>query len=325
MKWTVVFLVALAANAEVLNLTQLNTVQIRALDREKTVVVLPGGMIEEHGPYLPAYTDGILSEHLAKDVSRAIVTAKPGWTVLVFPQLPAGASGSNELGGKFSFAGTYAVRPSTLRSIYMDLASELGEQGFRWVIMVHVHGAPWHNHVLDQAGDFFHDTYGGQMVNLWGLVPVLSAWGKAMQSMTPDQKKEDGVSLHAGFDETSLMLYLRPSLVSPGYRKAQAVAGGSLEAAFETARRDGWPGYLGSPRLGTAEWGRKIWTALSGATSEHALKVLDGADPKQFVRYADLLQKNSWYQHWIKAAGAKDKEREAMQLQWLSQQPAFGQ
>src|SRR6185436_5863320 len=160
------------AGAQVVRLADLNTTQIRALDRTKTVVFLPGGMLEEHGPYLPAYTDGILSEHLTEELARAAVAGKPGWTALIFPQMPAGASGSNELGGHFVFPGTYAVRPSTLRAMYMDLASELGEQGFRWIMVVHVHGAPMHIRPLDQAGDFFHATYGGRMVNLWGLVPV---------------------------------------------------------------------------------------------------------------------------------------------------------
>ena len=66
----------------------------------------------------------------------------------------------------------------------MDLASELGEQGFKWVMVVHVHGSPNHIAALDDAGDFFRDTYGGRMVNLWGLIPVISGWGNAMSVMT---------------------------------------------------------------------------------------------------------------------------------------------
>ena len=37
-----------------------------------------------------------------------------------------------------------------------------------------------HIRAIDDAGDFFHDTYGGRMVNLWDLVPVISGWGNAM-------------------------------------------------------------------------------------------------------------------------------------------------
>jgi creatinine amidohydrolase len=310
--------------ADILQLADLSSPRIASLDRAKTVVILPGGMLEEHGPYLPASTDAILSGRLTRDVSQSIQKAKPDWNVLVFPQLPAGSSGSNELGNRFSFAGTYTVRPSTLRSIYMDLASELGDQGFRWILVIHVHGAPWHNHVLDQAGDYFHDTYGGQMVNLWGLVPVLSAWGKAMQSMTPAEQKEDGVSLHGGMDETSLLLYLRPELVDKGYRQAPPIAGDSYESAMETAKRPGWTGYLGSPRLATADWGRRIWTALSDSAAEHALKILNGVDPSQYPRYADLLGKNRWYSHWIRAAEEHDREQENKQRRWMEKQPPFG-
>jgi creatinine amidohydrolase len=60
----------------------------------------------------------------------------------------------------------------------MDLATELGEQGFRWVFVVHAHGSPFHNLVLDQAGDYFRDTYGGRMVHLRGLKPT----GTALQT-----------------------------------------------------------------------------------------------------------------------------------------------
>ena len=48
----------------------------------------------------------------------------------------------------------------------MDLATELGEQGFRWIFVVQLHGGLAHNRVLNQAGDYFHDTYGGHMINL---------------------------------------------------------------------------------------------------------------------------------------------------------------
>jgi hypothetical protein len=60
--------------------------------------------------------------------------------------------------------------PSTLRAIFMDLGTDLGEQGFRWIFIVNSHRSPSHNRVLNQAGDYFHDVYGGHMVNLEGLL-----------------------------------------------------------------------------------------------------------------------------------------------------------
>ena len=305
------------AAAEVLRVTDLTTAQIRALDRTKTLVVLSGGMLEEHGPYLPAYTDGILSDRLAQELTRAVATERSGWTILLFPQIPFGASGYNEIGGHYVFPGTYAVRPSTLRAVFMDLASELGEQGFRWIAVVHVHGSPLHIRAIDQAGDFFRDTYGGRMVNLWGLVPVISGWGRALGGLSDAEKKEEGVSLHAGMDEHSLMLHLRPDLVVPGYKNAPTVTGQTMTESFAVAKPADWPGYLGSPRLATAALGEKTWKSFAAAAAEHLLKILDGTDPAQFPRYADLLDKNPLYQDWIKTAKARDEQLDAKQKAWL--------
>jgi creatinine amidohydrolase/Fe(II)-dependent formamide hydrolase-like protein len=320
-KWLVLGLLCVAPNAsaQIVRVGDLNTTQLQALDRSRTVVLLTGGMLEEHGPYLPAGTDAILSSQLAMEVAQSVIAGKPGWTVLAFPQIPFGSSGSNEIGNRFSFPGTYAVRPSTLRRVFMDLASELGEQGFRWIVVVHVHGSPLHLRAIDDAGDFFHDTYGGRMVNLWDLVPVISGWGNAMgAAMTEPEKKEDGASLHGGMDEHSLILHLNPALVAPGYKTAPAVAGRTAPESFAAARTDGWPGYIGSPRLATAALGATIWKAFSAAASQQTLKILDGADPASIQRYVDLLEKNPLYQRdWIAPAKARDDALEARQRDWL--------
>jgi creatinine amidohydrolase/Fe(II)-dependent formamide hydrolase-like protein len=313
-----VLMSASPAAAQVVQLTDLNTAQISALDRSKTVVLLTGGMLEEHGPYLPAFTDGILSARLSESIARAVMADKPGWTVLQYPQIAVGASGSNEIGTRFSFPGTYAVRPSTLRAVFMDLASELGEQGFRWIMVVHVHGSPLHLRAIDDAGDFFQDTYGGRMVNLWDLVPVISGWGNAMASMTDAEKKEDGRSLHAGMDEHSLMLHLRPELVAPGHRTAPSISPQTLDGAFAVARAAGWPGYIGAPRLATAAFGAQIWNAFAAAAIDQTLKILNGADTATITRYVDLLEKNPVYQkEWIAPARARDEELDAKQREWL--------
>ena len=311
------------AFAQIVRVGDLNPAQLQALDRSKTVVLLTGGMLEEHGPYLPAGTDAILSSELALEVAQAVAAKKPGWTVLAFPQIPFGASGSNEIGGRYSFAGSYTVRPSTLRAVFSDLASELGDQGFRWIIVVHVHGSPLHLRAIDDAGDFFHDTYGGRMVNLWDLIPVISGWGNAMvAAMTDAEKKADGASLHGGMDEHSLILHLAPQLVASGYKDAPDVTGQTTQESFAVARQAGWPGYLGSPRLATAAFGENIWKAFSAAASEQALQILDGADPAAIPRYVDILEKNPLYQKdWIGPAQARDQALDAKQREWLRRKP----
>jgi creatinine amidohydrolase len=305
-----------SVSAQVVRLADLNTRQIRALDRSRTVVFLSGGMLEEHGPYLPAFTDGILSDRLTREVAQGVVAKKPGWTALVFPPVSVGASGSNEIGKQFVFPGTYAVRPSTLRATYMDLATELGEQGFKWIMVVNVHGSPLHIGALDDAGDFFHDTYGGQMVNLWGLLPVLGGWGSAMSIMTAEQKKEDGLSLHGGADEHSLMLFLHPNLVAKDFRGAKSVTGSTYDESFAVSKQTDWPGYIGAPRIASEALGRHIWTSFSSAALKTTLEILNGTDPSTYPRYLSYLVKNPLYQDWIKSANDRDSTAAEKQRAW---------
>lgn len=314
-------LAADALPAQVQEVGNLTTRQIRALDRNHTVVILQGGMLEEHGPYLPAFTDGILSARLTSELAAGIVRRRPGWTALVFPPVSAGASGSNEIGRQYAFPGTYAVRPSTLRAAFVDLASELGEQGFRWVLLVHVHGSPLHIGALDDAADYFHDTYGGTMVNLWGLLAVLGGWGGAMSSMTSAEKAADGLSLHAGLDEHSLMLYLRPDLVAADYRNAPAVSGKNYDEAFAAARQEQWPGYLGAPQLATAAFGKRIWTAFADATVKTSVEILDGKDPATYPRYLTYLKTLPLYRAWIDSSTARDSIAGAKLTNWLARKP----
>lgn len=126
-------LVSRSTEAQVYRLAELRTDQIGALDREKTVILMPGGILEEHGPYLPSYADGYVSERLTADLAAAIAK-RPGWAAVVFPVIPLGSGGANEIGGRYAYPGTYAVRPATLRAVFMDLATEFGEQGYSEVM-----------------------------------------------------------------------------------------------------------------------------------------------------------------------------------------------
>ena len=81
------------AFGQIYHVKDMNTEQIKALDREKTVVLLPDGILEEHGPYLPSFTDGYMAERRTEDLANAIVE-RPGWKVLIFPLIPLGTGPS---------------------------------------------------------------------------------------------------------------------------------------------------------------------------------------------------------------------------------------
>lgn len=311
------------AGAQIYRVAQMNTEQIRALNRQKTVVLLPGGILEEHGPHLPSFTDGFSNEWLTQKLAEAIVE-RPGWAVLVFPTVPLGHGGANEIGGEYSFPGTYSVRRSTLRAIFMDLATELGEQGFRWIFVVHGHGEPFHNLMLDQACDYFRDTYGGRMVHLRGLEPTPEQLSKLKLAQAyPDpsaaENAEGGVmDVHAGLEETSRLMFLRPDLVNLAYRTLPPLAANNPAELFQVARTPNWPGYVGSPRLATAGYGARLQQYRSARDNALALAILDGVlDEREIPRYANFMLKDETVVKELEGATRYEAEIGRKQREWM--------
>lgn len=273
------------AYAQVYHVQEMNTTRIQSLDRRHTAVILVGGILEEHGPYLPSYADGYVNEFIAQQVANAIA-ARPGWKVLMFPPIPLGSSGANDIGGKLRFPGTYDVREPTLRAVFVDLASDLGDQGFRWIFVLHNHGGPTHRLALDQVADFFRATYGGHMVNLWEIRPPTSERLSALMAAHGlDSSGEDGFSIHAGAHETSRLLSVRPDLVDPAYKQAPPLTGRNFGDLRRIAAAPDWPGYFGSPRLSSKEYGDEWIRIVAQTQAEYALKILDGLDERSVPRW----------------------------------------
>jgi len=270
-----------SASAQIYHVQEMNTTQIQSLDRLHTAVILVGGILEEHGPYLPSYTDGYVNEFIAEQVARAIAM-RPGWTVLMFPSIPLGSSGANGIGGKLRFPGTYDVRESTLRAVFIDIASDLGDQGFRWIFVLHLHGAPQHRRALDQAANYFRASNGGHMVNLWEIwPPEMSEHLSTLKSAQDlDPSGEEGFSIHAGGYEASRILSLRPDLVDPGYKQARPLTGRNFGDLMRIGKSQDWPGYFGSPRLASKEFGDEWMRSVAKTDAEYALKILDGLDER---------------------------------------------
>ena len=266
-----------------LDFVSLNTRQIQQLDRSRTVVIISGGILEEHGPYLPSGSDGIFNTHLADDLA-AFVAAKPGWTAVMFPSIPLGAGAANEIGAKYSFPGSCTVLPSTLRAVFMDLADQLGKQGFRWVFIVHGHGDPVHNQMLDQAADYFHETYAGEMVNIFGYI-----WAAKKDFRTPEQQKLDGQDEHATMTETSVILALKPDWVSPDYKSARPHTGADTDELVQIAKAEDWPGYFGSPSLANAPLGKRIYEQWLAQSQELVSDVLAGKEYRKRPRYGQMF------------------------------------
>lgn len=310
-------------SAQVLRFAELDAEAIGRLDRARTVVIIPGGILEQHGPLIPVDADGIRNERIADDVAAA-VAARPGWTAVILPTVPLGASGFERMAGRAGFPGSVAVRASTLQAVFSDMADALGAQGFRWIFVVHGHGDPDHNRALDLAGDYFNDTYGGTMVHLLGRLgcQAESVGAPPAALFGPQAAAADAESPHAGALETARTWYLRPELVdSVELRNARDVTAPGPPAWAQAGSAPDWPGYVGAPRYATLELGRWIYERESAGCTGLAMRLLDGADESTIRRYADEMRAIPPVREAMDAQQREDDAQGERQARWRAQAP----
>ncbi|MCC9198519.1 creatininase family protein (plasmid) [Arthrobacter sp. zg-Y820] len=90
-----------------------------AAEASGSIVLVPIGAVEQHGPHLPLGTDIWLAHHIA-------LTAAQGTdNVLVAEALPIGCSAHHR-----SYAGTMSLRPETFIAMIVDVARSLVGDGF---------------------------------------------------------------------------------------------------------------------------------------------------------------------------------------------------
>jgi creatinine amidohydrolase len=273
-----------AALSQVFQLAELTTIEYQSLDRDRTAMLMPIGIIEEHGPYLPLLNDSYLSEWLVSRIADAIVAQK-GWTVVIMPSLPIGVGAPEDFGPRPRTFGSLPLRPATKRAILMDLVSGLGEAGFKWIFAVDLHGPFVNKRMTDHASVYFEDVYGGTMVNLTGVVhPDPPATEKPLAKV---EAEEDGLAVHAGLGETSMTLYVRPDLVESAHKDARPITADSWDDYETLPNAKDWPGYFGSPRLARTDIGADQMDVQARNASDLALRIIAGLDTKSLERIAD--------------------------------------
>lgn len=169
----------------------------------------------------------------------------------------------------------------------MDWSSEICDKGFKKIFVIHMHGAPNHNRAIDEACNYFNDTYKGKMINMWNLAihfrpPSLDSAGE----------KGDGFTVHAGAGEHSMLYYLQPRFQQLYNKNAPAATAANPGQLDVLAKKNGWPGYWGSPRLASAAYGRIVWEAWTSAITTQVQRILDGTYDFTRPTYGEMQAKN---------------------------------
>ena len=243
-------------------LAQLTWEEARDLDRARTVVVLPVGAIEAHGPHLPLATDIVIAAAMARAGAGRLAARHP---VLILPGVAYTAAGFAA-----KFHGTLSISGTTVTALIVDLARSLSEQGFRLLAIANAHLDPEHLTALHEAV---------QLARVERLVPIVfpdltrRPWG----SRLGDEFKSG--ACHAGQFESSIVLREHPSGVRDKIRRTLPPNPRSLSDAIKTGKRSfeeaGGPrAYFGDPAAATAEEGSKLVDALGGILEEAVMEAI---------------------------------------------------
>jgi creatinine amidohydrolase len=202
----------------------------KSLD-DGTVVILPIGVIEEHGSHLPLNTDSIQGEYVAEEVAK-----KTG--ALVAPPIRYGVCNTTR-----NFPGTVSIQFETLRSLVRDVISEFGRNGVKNVVVLSGHAGSTHMAALRLAAKDVVDEMDMKVL-------VLSDYeiihGKGL--IGPD----DG---HSGSVESSRVLAVRPDLI-----KGKGKKGVNRIPKFMVLRHPEkyWKGVTGDPAKASRKKGEEL-------------------------------------------------------------------
>ena len=262
-------------------LQELNFTELEKLDRDRSVVLFAVSPLEEHGPHLPIGTDVFTADFFCAELGRRILREKPGWTVLIGPPLPIGASA-------FDQAGTLLVRARTVRNATLDYGAALARHGFRYILVTNGHAGPRHVVALEEAAAVVSRRYGVRMLSVSGPVLWKFMRGKYTERLeallgrpfTPDEREALRGDTHAGLWETSLLLLIRPDLVNPIYANLPPARFTLLEALRKNypLRLGNRMGYIGTPSAAQKEFGEAARRLFGEIVWEVARPVFDAQD-----------------------------------------------
>jgi creatinine amidohydrolase len=226
------------------------SVEIRAALRKSSVLCLPMGSMEQHGPHLPLNTDSVIAEAVT---SRILARWGDKHDLWQLPLVSFGLSREHEWA-----AGTVSLTVSGMTGYVRDVAGGIARSlPARNLLIVNGHGG--NRGILDALAYELRGDFGFSVATLH-LGAMMSA---GAQGEVPE--------IHAGKDETSVMLALAPDLVRlKALAALKPSPGGEAVRAFVLDAGASYPWSSGDARLALSG----VMGDARGATSAHGETIL---------------------------------------------------
>lgn len=218
-----------------------------------SIVVLPTGAIEHHGPHLPLVTDALIAEEVA--TAAVASAAATGLDVWQLPTLVYTKSDEHHWAPGTMWLGTEA-----LLATLVDLGRSIAATPARTLVFLNGHGG--NTALLQVANRELRRRFG---LRTFSMAAGVQHAGRGVDG-EPD---ESGLGIHAGYSETSVVLHLRPDLVDlslaernvPEHLAAPGRIGfNGAPVSFGWLSDDFGPsGVIGDPTGSTADAGRRFF------------------------------------------------------------------
>jgi creatinine amidohydrolase len=241
---------------EAMRFEELTSPDVAALDRDRTVLILPLGSVEQHGRHMPLGTDTMLAHAVSLAAARRLAGR-----VAVLPPPWYGFSAHH-----LRFAGSITLRPETLIALVEDVVTSMVSHGFRRILIVNGHGG--NGGVIDlSASTLGHRHYGK------ARVAALTYFQLAREAIARLRQSGPGGMGHACEFETAMLQHIRPELVridraettypDAGSRYLTTdLLGGSVVRVYHDFGDLSPSGTLGDPSLATPENGAAFFAAV---------------------------------------------------------------
>ncbi|MCC3372672.1 creatininase family protein [Cohnella sp. REN36] len=204
-------------------LPRLTGKQIKELPKEKALVILPIGAVEQHGPHLPVMTDALIGEATLTQALEMLPTDAQVW---LLPPIAYGKSNEH-----LGFPGTVSISASTLQGLVMDIAASLKLSGFGKLLLFNTHGGNVDLlNVVSREIRIAHD------MTVFYLSP--SSLGGAEGVIDPEELE---YGIHGGDYETSIVMAIKPGWVQEQFLVSELPAmGGKKFLTLEGRIRFAW-------------------------------------------------------------------------------------
>jgi len=209
--------------------------------KDRRVIIIPVGSVEEHGDHLPLCADSIQAEHIALKVAK-----KTG--SLVAPTIKYGLCDSTR-----NFPGTISISFKTLHMITRDILEELIRNNFTRILIMSGHAEQLHMSALRLAAQETMWHHEKDTPQKKPRIMVCSDYYFAYELRGKSFREKDG---HAGTIETSRVMNIRPDLI-----KAKGKKSFPRFPRFEIAANPEhyFPsGVIGDPTIASAKKGKMI-------------------------------------------------------------------